>query len=73
MAMMAPAALVLIGLQNPVKRWMVAVWAACQIVQFGALGYSAIFTGGEPIIGVFCWVFFARQYVRLMWSAVNGC
>lgn len=73
MAMMAPAALVLIGLQNPVKRWMVAVGAACQIVQFGALGYSAIFTGGEPIIGVFCWVFFARQYVRLMWSAVNGC
>ena len=41
MAMMAPAALVLIGLQNPVKRWMVAVGAALQIVQFGALGYSA--------------------------------
>lgn len=73
MAMMAPAAFVLIGLQDPVKRWMVAVGAACQIVQFSALGYSAIFTGGEPIIGVFCWVFFARQYVRLMWSAVNGC
>lgn len=73
MAMMAPAALVLIGLQDPVKRWMVAVGAALQVIQFGALGYSAIFTGGEPIIGVFCWVFFARQYARLMWSAVNGC
>jgi hypothetical protein len=70
MAMMAPAAMVLIGLQNPVKRWMVAVGAALQIVQFVALGYSAIFTGGEPIIGVFCWVFFARKYIRLMWSAL---
>ena len=69
MAMMAPAALVLIGLQDPVKRWMVAAGAGLQVVQFGALGYSAIFTGGEPIIGVFCWVFFARQYVRMIWSA----
>ena len=70
MAMMAPAALVLIGLQDPVKRWMVAAGAGLQIIQFGALGYSAIFTGGEPIIGVFCWVFFARQYVRMIWSAL---
>jgi hypothetical protein len=70
MAMMAPAALVLIGLQDPVKRWMVGVGAALQVLQFGALGYSAIFTGGEPIIGVFAWLFFARQYARMMWSAI---
>lgn len=69
MAMMAPAAMVLIGLQDPVKRWMVAIGALLQFIQFGALGYSAIFTGGEPIIGVFAWLFFARQQARLMWSA----
>jgi hypothetical protein len=71
MAMMAPAALVLIGLQDPVKRWMVGTGAALEAVQFAALGYSAMFTGGEPIIGIFCWVFFARKYVRLLWSAIR--
>lgn len=71
MAMMAPAALVLIGLQDPVKRWMVAVGAALQVIQFGTLGYSAIFTGGEPIIGIFCLLFFGRKYVRMMWSALR--
>ena len=71
MAMMAPAALVLIGLQDPVKRWMVAAGAGLEAVQFIALGYSALFTGGEPIIGVFCWVFFGRKYIRLLWSAIS--
>ena len=70
MAMMAPAALVLIGLQDPVKRWMVAIGAGLQVLQFGFLGYSAIFTGGEPIIGAFAWLFFARQQARMMWNAV---
>lgn len=70
MAMMAPAVLILIGLRDPVKRWMVAVGAALQAIQFGLLGYSAIFTGGEPIIGVFAWLFFARKYVRMIWSAL---
>ena len=71
MAMMAPAALVLIGLQDPVKRWMVAIGAALEAVQFIALGYSALFTGGQQIIGIFCWVFFGRKYIRLLWSAVS--
>ena len=71
MAMMAPAALVLIGLQDPVKRWMVAAGAGLEAIQFIALGYSALFTGGEPIIGVFCWVFFGRKYIRLLWSAIS--
>lgn len=71
MAMMGPAVLVLIGLQEPPKRWMVAVGAALEAVQFIALGYSAMLTGGEPIIGIFCWVFFARKYIRLLWSALR--
>lgn len=71
MAMMAPAAMILIGLQDPVKRWMVAVGSGLQLMQFASLGWSAIFTGGEPIIGIFAWVFFARQYARMMWSALS--
>lgn len=69
MAMMGPAAMVWIGLRRPVKRWMVAVGAAIQIVQFSALGYSALYTGGEPIIGIFCTVLFAPLYTRILWEA----
>lgn len=71
MAMMAPSAMILIGLQDPVKRWMVAIGAGLQVIQFAALGTSAIFTGGEPIIGVFCLVFFVRQFARMLWSAIS--
>lgn len=71
MAMMAPSALVLIGLKDPPRRWMVAVGAGLQAMNFLALGASALLTGGEPIIGVFAWLYFARKYVRLMWSALR--
>jgi len=71
MAMMAPAAMVWIGLRHPVKRWMVAVGAAIQVIQFSALGYSALYTGGEPIIGIFCTVLFAPLYTRILWEAVS--
>jgi hypothetical protein len=65
MAMMAPCAMILIGLREPVKRWMVGVGSALQAVQFSALGYSAIWTGGEPIIGIFCLVLFLPLYARM--------
>jgi hypothetical protein len=65
MAMMAPSAMILIGLRQPVKRWMVAIGAALQALQFSALGYSALWTGGEPIIGIFCLVLFLPLFVRM--------
>ena len=69
-AMMAPAAMVWIGLRHPVKRWMVAVGSIMQIVQFAALGYSSIYTGGEPIIGIFCIILFAPLYSRILGEAL---
>ena len=70
-AMMAPAALVWIGLRNPIKRWMVMVGTSLQICQFCALGYSALFTGGEPIIGIFCVVCFAPMHAYILGAALN--
>lgn len=69
-AMMAPAAMVWIGLRHPVKRWMVAVGSLMQTIQFIALGYSALYTGGEPIIGIFCIVLFAPLYSRILGEAL---
>lgn len=71
MAMMGPAALVWIGLRDPIKRWMVIVGSSLQIIQFCALGYSAWFTGGEPIIGVYAIVFFASLYAYILGAALN--
>ena len=69
-AMMGPAAMVWVGLRNPVKRWMVFAGAVLQTAQFLALSYSAIATGGEPIIGYFCSVLFAPLYFRVAWEAI---
>jgi hypothetical protein len=71
MAMMGPAALVLIGLRDPVKRWMVAVGAGMQFINFCALGYSFIFTGGEPVMGLFALLFFAPLHACVFGAAVN--
>lgn len=71
MAMMGPAAIVWIGLRDPIKRWMVIVGSSLQVVQFCTLGYSAWFTGGEPIIGVYAVVFFASFYAYILGAALN--
>ena len=71
LAMMCPAAMVWIGLRHPTKHWMVAIGSALQMTQFTALGYSAIYTGGEPIIGVFSTGFFAPLFAYIMVEAIR--
>ena len=69
--MMGASALCWIGLRHPVKRWMVAIGAGLQTVQYVALGYSAIATGGEMVIGLHCTVFFAPIYAVMFWEAIR--
>ena len=59
-----------IGLLDPMKRWIVAVGAAIQTVQYMGLGYSAVMTGGELVIGVHCTVLFAPIFAAIFWRAV---
>lgn len=70
-AMMAPAAMCWVGLRQPIKRWMVAFGATIEAVQFIALAWSAIATGGEPIIGYFCSVIFAPLYAAMAAEAMR--
>ena len=72
LAMMCPAAMVWVGLRVPVKNWMVGVGSVLMAVQFLGLAYSAISTGGEPIIGFFCSVLFAPLYTRMAWEALHN-
>lgn len=71
LAMMGPAALTWIGLRDPVKRWMVAIGAGLQMVNFCALGYSMLFTGGQPMMGIFALVFFAPLHAYILGAAIN--
>lgn len=71
MAMMGPAALTWVGLRNPVKHWMVAIGAGMQFINFCALGYSFLFTGGEPVMGLFAIIFFAPLHAYIFGAAVN--
>jgi hypothetical protein len=70
-AMMGGAAMTWVGLRVPVKRWMVLVGALIMAANFLGLAYSAIATGGELIIGVFCSVLFAPLYVVIAWEAAT--
>lgn len=71
LAMMGPAALTWIGLRAPVKRWMVAIGAGMQMMNFCALGYSMLFTGGQPMMGILALVIFAPLHAYILGAAVN--
>ena len=70
-AMASASLMIWIGLINPVKRWMVAVGAAIQTVQYLALGYSSIMTGGEMVVGLHCTLLFAPFFAAIFWRAAN--
>jgi hypothetical protein len=71
MAMMGPAAMVWVGLRNPVKHWMVAIGAGMQFLNFCALSYSFLWTGGQPVMGLFAIIFFAPLHAYIFGAAVN--
>ena len=70
---MASASLMIwLGLMRPQQRWMIAVGAAVQTVQYLSLGFSAIMTGGEPVIGLHCTALFAPAFMLIFWKAVRN-
>lgn len=64
------AAMSLVGLQHPVKRYMVVIGGLISALTFIALGFSSVVTGGELIIGVVCNVLFAPLYLWMTLEAV---
>lgn len=60
-----------IGLLHPQRRWMIAVGAAIQALQYLALGYSAIMTGGELVIGLHCAALFCPAFILIFFKAVR--
>ena len=63
--MMSGCAMCLIGLIHPVRWWMVTLGGVVQCLNFIALAYSAIVTGGEYAVGVYASFYFAPFYTWL--------
>ena len=71
--MMMGSALTFIGLVRPVHRWKVVVGSVMLLLNFMGLAYSAIWTGGEMVIGLFCSVLFAPLFLKLAFEGwING-
>ncbi len=62
----------MIGLVRPVQRWMVLVGAGVQFAQFAAIAYSAIFTDGEFVVGIYASILFMPLYAWMWVKALPG-
>lgn len=68
---MGASALAIVGLKKPIRTWMVSAGAFLHCVQFGAISYSATYTGGEMIVGLFASVYFLPLHMWLLYEAVT--
>lgn len=69
--LMATSSLTMIGLVKPVKRWMVAVGCVLHCVQFLVLSYSAVFTGGVFVVGLYASCFFLPLHAWMLVEALD--
>ena len=69
-AMMGFSTITWLGLIKPIRKNMVAIGAIGNAVQFMLLSYSAVFTGGEFVIGIFASSIFLTPHVWLSIEAV---
>ena len=50
---MAASAICIIGLVDPIRRGMVVLGGAVHVLEYVGLTYSAIYTGGDPAVGIY--------------------
>jgi hypothetical protein len=59
------------GLMHPPKKWAVIAGSIVNAIQFTGLGYSALVTGGEPVVGMYASIMFAPASIMTLWAAVT--
>lgn len=69
--MMYASFLLILGLKRPVKNWLVVAGASFHCIHFVLLSYSAVFTGGAFVIGLFCSVFFLPLHIWILFEALG--
>lgn len=66
------AALTWAGLRIPVRNWMVTAGAVMQCAQYVVLSWSAVFTGGEPVVGIYVYLFFLPLHLWILIETWHG-
>lgn len=59
------------GLSHPRHKRLLVLGSVILAANFLGLAYSAIMTGGEPVIGLHASMLFAPRYTRMAWEAWN--
>ena len=60
------SSMIIVGLVRPVKSWMVAFGSFVQCVNFLALSYSAVFTDGTVVIGLYASLYFLPKHTWML-------
>ena len=68
-ANMAASSMCIIGLLRPIKRWMVAAGSGFHCLQLFVLSYSAVFTGGTVVVGLYASIFFLPLHLWILLEA----
>lgn len=66
---MGSSALCILGLIKPVRRWMVCAGSGFHCLQFVLISYSAVFTGGAYVIGLYASVLLLPLHLWLFFEA----
>lgn len=69
-AMIVGSLLTFAGMMQPPRRWMMVAGSLVNVLQFSGLGYSAILTGGELVVGLYASLMFAPACVITFCAAV---
>ena len=67
--LMGSSSMIIIGLLDPIKNWMVFVGSSIACINFALLSYSAVFTNGVVVVGLYASVFFLPLH---MWLFVES-
>lgn len=59
------ASMITVGLLRPVKKWMVAIGSAVACAELLTLSYSAVFTGGAVVVGLYASLYFLPLHLWL--------
>lgn len=70
-SMMLGSLLAFAGLAHPTRQWLVLAGAVINAAQFSGLGYSAIWTGGEIVVGLYASLMFAPASLITLWAALQ--
>lgn len=68
---MAASSMCIIGLLRPIKRWMVAAGSGFHCLQLFYLSYSAVFTGGTVVVGLYASIFFLPLHLWILLEATR--